>query len=117
MTSLITCIGEDKGTTLHVKKVIEEKDWDSIFILGYNKQDAQVSSKKTTFIHLDKNKFLPELIEDIISNLKGKIKDTEVALNIISGNGKLHMALLSALLKSGLAIRLIALTKEGVKEI
>ena len=51
------------------------------------------------------------------AQLKEKINDIEVALNMISGSGKLHMATLSALLKLGLGIRLIALTKQGVKEI
>ena len=41
----------------------------------------------------------------------------ETAVNLISGDGKEHMALLSALLKLGVGIRLIALTKEGVKEV
>ena len=46
-----------------------------------------------------------------------KIKDSEVAVNFVSGTGKEHMALLSALLKLGIGIRLLALTKEGVTEI
>jgi len=38
-------------------------------------------------------------------------------VNIVSGDGKEHMALISALLKLGLGIRFVALTKEGIKEI
>jgi hypothetical protein len=49
--------------------------------------------------------------------LKDKIKGTEVALNLVSGTGKEHMAILAALLKLGVGIRLVALTKEGFKEI
>ena len=41
----------------------------------------------------------------------------EVGLNFISGTGKEHMALLSAVLKLGIGIRFFALTKDGVKEI
>ena len=42
---------------------------------------------------------------------------TEAAVNLISGNGKEHMAVISALMKLGLGIRLIALTPNGIKEI
>jgi hypothetical protein len=69
------------------------------------------------FIIIDKNKHTSDITEDIFRKLKGRIKDTEVALNMISGDGKEHMATLSALLKLGLGIRLMAYTKEGVREI
>ena len=62
------------------------------------------------------NKGLELTKKDIIEQLKDKVEG-EVALNIVSGTGKEHMALLSALLKLGLGIRFIALTKDGVEEI
>ena len=49
--------------------------------------------------------------------LSEKIVGTEVALNMISGTGKEHMALLSAVLKSGLGVRIVANTVEGMKEL
>jgi len=58
-----------------------------------------------------------EVISKIKDNLNGRIKGFEVALNIVSGNGKEHMAILSALLKLGVGIRLMAVTKEGIKEL
>jgi len=60
---------------------------------------------------------LLELVEDIKKQLKDKISGTEVALNLVSGTGKEHMAILSAILKLGLGLRFIALTKDGVKEV
>ena len=50
------------------------------------------------------------------SKLKDKVNG-EIALNLISGTGKEHMAILSALLKLGVGIRLVALTKDGVEEL
>ena len=50
-------------------------------------------------------------------SLDGKIYDLDVALNMVSGTGKEHMAILSALLKLGLGIRLMAVTKNGVVEL
>ena len=54
---------------------------------------------------------------EISKNLKGKIKDTEVDVNFVSGTGREHMALIGALLKSGTGIRLKVLTKEGIEEV
>ena len=60
---------------------------------------------------------MQDIVKDIHKQLQGKIDDLEVAVNLVSGEGKEHMALLSALMKLGLGIRLIALTKNGVEEI
>ena len=43
-----------------------------------------------------------------------QIKGTEVALSIASGEGKEHMALISALLSLPAGIRFTALTREGI---
>ena len=46
--------------------------------------------------------------------LKGKLSSTEVALSIASGDGKEHMALISALLSIPAGVRFVALTKDGI---
>jgi hypothetical protein len=56
-----------------------------------------------------------ELKEDIMGKLKGKLSDFEVALSLASGNGKEHMAMISALLSIPVGIRLVVYTKEGVE--
>ena len=118
MTSLIAVLSSGKGTWAHVEKVISEQEWDNIFLVT---NDFGVKNfkpqKKVGYILIDSNKFLPEMIEDLKKQLENKIPDTEVALNFVSGNGKEHMAVMSALLKLGLGIRLVALTINGVKEI
>ena len=55
-----------------------------------------------------------DLKNEIMSKLKGKIKGTEVALSIASGDGKQHMALISALLSLPAGIRFTVLTKDGL---
>ena len=45
------------------------------------------------------------------------INGMEVALNFVSGRGKEHMALVSAVLKLGLGVRFIALKPGGIEEI
>ncbi len=118
MPILIACLSTGKGTWGHVSRLISESNWDKVYLITneFGKENF-TKDEKSEFIIIDSNKGLKELTEDIQASLKDKIKDTEVALNLISGTGKEHMAILSALLKLGLGIRLTALTKEGVEEI
>lgn len=118
MTSFIACLTSDSGTWEHVKRVIDNGDWDNVFLIA--NEDAANDfkcSKEIELITIDSKKLLPELSRDIKQSLDGKIKDFEVAVNFISGSGKEHMAMMSAVLKLGFGIRLVALTKEGVKEL
>jgi len=118
MTELIACLSSGKGTWGHVAKLISDQDWEKIYLLtnDFGKENFK-TEKKFEFILIDENKPLSDLIEDIRKKLKEKIQGTEVALNFISGSGKEHMAILSALLKLGVGIRLVALTKDGIKEV
>ncbi|MBR9691988.1 hypothetical protein GOV06_04320 [Candidatus Woesearchaeota archaeon] len=118
MTSLIACLSSGKGTWAHLSKVIEGQEWDNIFLITDDFGVKNFSTeKKVEYIIIDSNKFLSEIIKDIQAQLENKIADTEVALNLISGTGKEHMAILSAVLKLGLGIRQVALTPDGVKEV
>ena len=47
--------------------------------------------------------------------LKDKIADFEIALNLASGSGKEHMAVLEAVLQMGLNFRLVAVNKNTVE--
>ena len=69
------------------------------------------------FVIVDFQKPVSQLIDDIKKGLQNKFTDLEVAVNIVSGSGKEHMAIISALLKLGVGIRLMAVTKDGVREL
>lgn len=118
MTYFIACLSTGKGTWGHVQKIIEAQPWHKIFLI-VNKFASENFNfpENSEQIMIDPLRTTTELEEDIRKQLKDKIADTEVAINFVSGSGKEHMALLSALLKLGLGIRLIVLTKEGVKEL
>lgn len=118
MKDLIACLSTGKGTWGHVNRVINDGNWDKVFLITneYGKENFSADNK-TELIAINLNQGLKEMRDEIMNKLKGKIKDTEVAVNLVSGAGKEHMALVSAILKLGIGIRLIALTKEGVEEI
>jgi hypothetical protein len=118
MTTLIACLSTGKGTWGHVNRLVEDGKYNQVFLItndygkeNFNKKDI------IELIALNLSQGMNELRDDIIKNLKGKIKDSEVDVNFVSGTGREHMALMAALLKLGIGIRLKALTKEGIKEI
>jgi hypothetical protein len=118
MTDLIAIVSTGKGTIAHVEKVVQGEKWDNIFLLCPVEYVSQApKGKNITCITIDTSKMLPDLVLDIQNALKESVSIMETAVNIISGDGKEHMALLSALLKLGAGIRLVAYTKEGIREI
>ena len=118
MTDLIACLSSGEKSWAHVSRLIKDQDWKNIFIItnDFGKKNFE-SEKVVEFVVVDFQKPVFELIEDIRKGLKDKITDLEVALNIVSGTGKEHMAILSALLKLGVGIRFMAVTKDGIKEL
>jgi hypothetical protein len=60
---------------------------------------------------------LHKITEEMKNGMKDAVQDMEVALNMSSGSGKEHMALLSCLLKLGLGIRLVSIENDKLKEL
>ncbi len=118
MTDLVACLSTGKGTWGNIKRIVEDGEWDNIFLItnDFGKENFSMD-KKCELIVTDARKPMPELIDTIKKGLDGKVKGTEIALNLISGSGKEHLALLSAVMKLGLGFRLMALTSEGIKEL
>ncbi len=118
MAELVVYLSSGKGTWNYVVKLINEHDWDKVFVVTdeFGKKNFK-SSKKVEIIVVDSSKPLVEFAKEISGCLKGKVKGIEVAVNFVSGSGKEHMALMSALLKLGIGVRLIALEPKGISEI
>ncbi len=117
MTNLIASLGSDSKTWEYLQKLIEGAPWDNVFLISSEEGRSFKCSKEVSQIIIDAKQPLPLLTEKVRQALDGKIIDTEAAVNITLGSGKEHMALISALLKIGLGIRLVAYTTEGVREI
>ncbi len=117
---LVALLSSGKGTWAQVSGLIKYGDWEKVILIGDDfSSQFQIQEKKeiTQFIKVDLNKKLKELRDEISQRLKGKIDGTEVALSIASGDGKEHMALISALINLPVGIRFAALTKEGVVDL
>ena len=118
MTELVACLSSGKGTWGHVSRLMQEGKWEHVLLITneFGKENFSTTDK-AEFILIDSNKGLADLRNDLVEILRSKIKGTEVAVNLIAGTGKEHMALMGALLKLGVGIRLMALTRQGVEEI
>ena len=111
---LVALLSSGKGTWAQVSGLIKYGEWDKVIILGDDFAKDFKHDKQFEFIKIDLNKKIKELKDELLQKLKGKINGTEVALSIASGDGKEHMALISALINLPVGIRFAALTKEGV---
>ena len=121
MTDLIACLGAVKGTCNEVAQLIASESWANIFLItnDFGKENfaQKFPAVKAEFVVV--NDFSPpqQLIDEIKKALSGKIADTEVAVNMASGSGNVHMALITALLQLGLGIRFVVPSEAGAKEL
>ena len=114
---LIALISNGKETWGQVAGLIKHGEWDKVIIIGSDSAKQFKTEKSFEFIQIDLNKKIKDLRDEISKKLKGKIDGMEIALSIASGDGKEHMALISALINLQVGIRFAALTKEGVIDI
>jgi len=111
---LVALLSSGKGTWAQVSGLMKYGDWEKIILLGDDFAKKFKHEKQFEFIQVDLNKKLKELKQELSEKLKGKFEGMEVALSIASGDGKEHMALVSALINLPVGVRFAALTKEGV---
>jgi hypothetical protein len=111
---LVALLSTGKGTWGQVSGLMKHGEWDNIIVLGDEFGAGFTHEKKFEFIKINLSAKIKELQEEFLKKLKGKINGTEVALSIASGEGKEHMALISALINVPVGIRFAALTKDGV---
>jgi len=112
---LVALLSSGKGSWAQVAGLMKYGEWDKIVVLGddFAKQNFS-HEKEFEFVKVDLSKRIKDLKDDLMKKLKGKFKGTEVALTIASGDGKEHMALISAIINQPMGVRFAALTKEGV---
>ena len=114
MTELIVCLSNENLP--HIERLIKDGDWEKVILItdesGKKKTDLQGE-----FIIVDFSKPIFDIIDNLKQKLKEKVSGVEVGVNLVSGSGKEHMAIMSSLLKLGIGFRFVAVTKEGIKEI
>jgi hypothetical protein len=118
MTELVACLSTGKGTWVDVIKLLKSEKWDTVFLITNQfGKDNYKADEKTGLVVLDDRKSADMLVKDIIASLTDKLIGPEIAVNLISGSGKEHMAVISALLKMGYGIRLVHVLNDKVEEV
>ncbi len=115
MTNLILVLGSGKGTWSSAAEIIKAREWEKIVIItnefgkeNFPKRFRDIKNYKFIIV----NDYNP--VEEITKKLYNAFKqlfpeELEVAINIESGSGKLHMALLAALISAGISYRFVVL--------
>ena len=116
MPTLIACLSTGKGTWTEVVKILTSQSWNRVFLVTdqFGKEHFTPNSI-TELIVVDLSLDSSVLKEVIKKGLQGKITDFEVALNLASGSGKEHMALLEAVMELGLNFRLVTMNEDRVE--
>jgi len=113
LKTFIATIGVGKGTWGKLKRICSE-EWDNIIILGnqWAKDTFKIDSP-FSWILLDDQKDVCLLVEDIVKELP--TDSDEVYVNMVSGSGREHVALLSALVDNKKAFKTVCVCDDGIR--
>jgi len=112
---LVAFLGQDKETWGQVTGLINKGDWEKIILVKSKDSETFPVPENGKEIMIDSSKPLLDIKSDLLKKLKPHLSGLECSLSIASGNGKEHMALISALLSLPVGIRLAVFTKQGVE--
>jgi len=112
MRTFITTVGKGKGTWGKVKRICSE-EWDQIVVLGNAwAKDTFKVEPSYEWIVLDEEKDICQQITDIIEGLPEDMGD--IYVNITSGSGTEHLALISALITDKKAFKTVCVCDDGI---
>lgn len=113
MVTLIANLSRGKGSWGHVTRLISDSDWDKIILItnDWCKQNF-APTKEVFWIMINRNMGYDLMKKTILDSLPDA---DDVAYNMISGDGKEHMATLQAIREKYKNYRLTILTKDGLK--
>jgi hypothetical protein len=116
----VALMSSGKGTWGQVAGIINKGQWEKIFLVCSEFAASKIGefdfSRNATIIKTNFDRPILEVIDDLKKKLQDKFSGMEVALSLASGEGKEHMALMSALINLPVGIKFVALTKDGVSE-
>ncbi|MBU0662149.1 MAG: hypothetical protein ABH854_04675 [Candidatus Diapherotrites archaeon] len=109
---LVAVLGVGKGTWGHVARLISEENWVKICLISNEwVKENFTPSQECEWIMMN-NRAGFEVIKD---EIKGNLPEGKLAVSMISGSGKEHMALLVALRETKKDYELVILTGDGTK--
>lgn len=117
MTDLIACLSLGKGTWADVARLMETENWENIYLVGTRfGKEKFTHAKKFEFIEINPDGDIDAIKKAVYEKLKGKTS-IDTAINLTSGSGKEHMAVIAAVLALGAGIRLVTLKDNRMAEV
>ncbi|OIO64134.1 hypothetical protein COY28_06750 [Candidatus Woesearchaeota archaeon CG_4_10_14_0_2_um_filter_57_5] len=122
MTELVVCAANDKGIK-HAQLLAMRQEFSRVIVVLPAGDDAAVSAAISSVIGTSQCVMIKADLAAPLTLLTAELarristNELEVALSLYSGPGKLHMAVLGALLSSGIGVRLVAATPGGMEEL
>ena len=111
----IALTGEGSWSIIHSLSEHENFENNIILTNSFGIQNIK-PNQKTKLIEINPDKPILELKEDIKKLLQPEIPGMEVGLNIDSGTGKEHKALLCALIELGVGIKMVTIENNQLIE-
>jgi 5S rRNA maturation endonuclease (ribonuclease M5) len=119
MTDLVACLSTGKGTWTGVLKLVNKPDFEKVFLVinAWTKDNLKLKKDNVFLITIDSDNKTSAIRDTITQQLEGKITGFEVAVNLDSGTGKEHTAIITALIKLGFALRFVVAEGDEVEEV
>ncbi|MBN2141823.1 hypothetical protein JW711_00695 [Candidatus Woesearchaeota archaeon] len=121
MTDLVACLGAGKGTWTGVLRLASRSEFENVFLVmsEWTRQNLKLEKQNvhSIVVNSDTNTSTSMLRDSIVSQLKGRVKGMEVAVNIDSGTGREHTAVMTSLMRLGLSFRFVAWENEKIEEV
>lgn len=117
MATLIALLSSGKGSWAQVNSLIKAHDWEKVYLLcnDFSFEKYEADPAKSVKVRFDERK-LEESVKKLSEFFKKEIKDMEVGVNLSSGTGMEHMAVVSSVLRAGLGIRFVYADNNELKE-
>ncbi len=113
MAVLIASLGAGKGSWSLVGSLMNSHDWSRIILVGDDFAAKFSHDKKFDFVLVSESLSVQD-ISNIIDSGLGSLGFDDVAVNLVSGSGVLHMAILIAILRKGCGLRFVTVNENGV---
>jgi len=112
----VAFVGKDKENWGQLTALLNRLEYEKAVIVKDNSADDFPLNEKCKVVNVNSASGLLDLQKEMMDKLKPLLSgDFEVSLSLASGNGKEHMAIVSALLNLPVGIKFVVYTKEGIK--
>ncbi|MBI4140167.1 hypothetical protein HY483_04405 [Candidatus Woesearchaeota archaeon] len=113
MAVLVASIGAGKGSWALIGTLMNAYEWSRIILVGDDFASKFSHDKNFDFVLVSESLGIRDISMIIDSGL-GNLGFDDVAVNLVSGSGVLHMALMIAVLRKGCGLRFVTVDETGV---